>query len=144
MIQVIHDNEGVHSVRIHNTTYSPEALALMASEIERLRSGLQAIVSDADVIPWPFAGELLKGASVDAARAASEPIEPPSEAVEASYQRLLARRELVRAALAWRKDYATAYDPDRPDDRKHRIEKRMALAQACDAFLKAGGSEVAG
>jgi hypothetical protein len=132
MIQVIHDNEGVHSVRIHNTTYSPEALALMASEIERLRAGLQAIVSDADVIPWPFAGELLKGASVDAARAASEPIEPPSEAVEASYQRLLARRELVKAALK----YYHAVKPNAVTEDE--------LFAACEAFLKAGGSEVTG
>jgi GNAT superfamily N-acetyltransferase len=134
MIQVIHDNEGVHSVRIHNTTYSPEALVLMASEVERLRAGLRAIVSDADVIPWPFADELLRGASVEAARAASEPIEPPSEAVEASYQRLLARRELVKAALRWAKALSE----------QEFIEANTALYRAAAAFRAAGGNEVTG
>jgi hypothetical protein len=156
MIQVIHDNEGVHSVRIHNTTYSPEALALMASEIERLRSGLQAIVSDADVIPWPFAGELLKGASVDAARAASEPIEPPSEAVEVSYQRLLARRELVKAALRladadaavgrWFLEFADEGQQAPPNSELETAydQAMNALISGAAAFRAAGGNEVTG
>lgn len=152
MIQVIHDNEGVHSVRIHNTTYSPEALALMASEVERLRAGLRAIVSDPDVIPWPFAGELLKGASVEAARAAAEPSEPASEAVEASLQRLLARRALVKAALKLA-DADTALDawvkrwPAEAWDTTHEQawdEALTGLIDAVAAFRAAGGNEVAG
>lgn len=136
MIQVIHDNEGVHSVKIHNTTYSPEALALLASEVERLRAGLQAIAID-DVAPWTFADALLKGASVDAAKAEAQAIEPPSEDIEASVRRVLARRELVKAALGhYRRARILGIKPGS-------ITEEHLFAM-CDAFLAAGGNEVTG
>lgn len=102
--------------------------------VARYRAGLQAIVSDADVIPWPFAEALLRGASVEDAKAAAGPLAPPSEAVEQSYQRLLARRALVKAALRW---------ADAPDNELYQ-EAIAALYAAVAAFRAAGGSEVTG
>lgn len=37
-MQIIHDNNGVHSVVLNGTTYSVQALTLMAAEVERLKA----------------------------------------------------------------------------------------------------------
>lgn len=133
-----------------------QALHDSRRQVERLRAGLQAIVSDMDVVPWPFAEALLKGATVEEAKAAAGPLSPPSDAVEQSFQRLLARRELVKAALKladtdaafgqWFLEFADKGKQVPPNfELEAAWNKAVAgLVQACAAFRAAGGNETTG
>jgi hydrogenase maturation factor HypF (carbamoyltransferase family) len=140
MIQVIHDNEGVHSVKIHNTTYSPEALALMASEIERHRAALELLSQGHVFDAAAFADAVLSGQSVQSAHEAdvialSLPNEAEEQiAVDAALKRIDARKAIIRAAMAW----AAA-----PGEHEHH-KARLALHDAVAAYRAAGGDEVIG
>jgi hypothetical protein len=107
--------------------------------VARYRAALE-LLSQGHVFDAPaFAGAVLAGQDVQRAHVAdvvalSLPNEAEDQvAIEAGLKRHLARRELVKAALAW-------YEATTPDV----WAADVALQKACKAFRAAGGSEVTG
>lgn len=144
MIQIIHDNDGVHSIRLHETTYSPQALAQMVVMAERYRVALEKIARCETIDPVAFAAGVCGGATVQAALEADEALlESSALELDKSLLRMGARSAVVRAALALEQAEQAALEATYPPVAYPAWrEAEQALYAACRAYRALGGVEL--
>lgn len=144
MIQVIHDNDGVHSIRLHKTTYSPQALAQMAATAERYRVALEMISRCETIDPVGFAAGVCGGATVQEALEADEALlEASAPELDESLLRMDARHAVVQAALALERAEQAALEATYlPAVLPAWREAERVLYAACRAYRALGGVEL--
>lgn len=137
-LQVIYDNDGINGIKIHETMYSPGALAALAGDVARLSAALATIADAHPFDPCGFARAVLAGKSVDDALAADvAEMNRPNTAEEQvqvmrEFEIAKARVELTNAALRF----------DQADWMCTKCKALDEMLDAIKAFKAASGSEV--